>query len=112
MGANAGDISCDSSVGKQHSTYEKTGIGILYESSTPANKMVDKIAGHRWEIDYYHQILLPNQQPAVIDINTPTAMQQYRKIEKLGFIVSLINLIIFNVLILKFMFFHKILDGI
>lgn len=89
MGANAGDISCDSSVGKQHSTYEKTGIGILYESSTPANKMVDKIAGHKWEIDYYHQILLPNQQPAVIDINTPPAMQQYRKIEK--FILYLEN---------------------
>lgn len=71
-----------------HKTSKELETTVITASDITQTAITNNIAGYKWEVDYYNQIIGNGDEPKQPDVTYNITLQSYRKIENLEIIMS------------------------
>lgn len=71
-----------------HKTSKELETTVITASDVTQTAITNNIAGYKWEVDYYNQIIGNGDEPKQPDVTYNITLQSYRKIENLEIIMS------------------------
>lgn len=71
-----------------HKTAKELETTVITASDITQTAITNNIAGYKWEVDYYNQIIGNGDEPKQPDVSVNITLQSYRKIENLEIIMS------------------------